>query len=68
MYENTTCLNKKNRNTRPVPLSSLHLTNQKLSLLVSSRHFFPVDHVPESLDVLGPAVLVFQIIGVFPDI
>src|SRR5258705_4929509 len=30
--------------------------------------FLPVDDVPPRLDVVGPAVLVFQIVGVLPDV
>ena len=28
----------------------------------------PVDHVEEGLDVIGPAILVIEVVGVFPDI
>src|SRR6266702_648597 len=32
------------------------------------RHRVPVDHVPPGLDVIGPAVLVIEIVSVFPNI
>src|ERR1700732_4503149 len=31
-------------------------------------HFRPVHHVPPRGDVVGPAVLVFQVVGVLPDV
>lgn len=36
--------------------------------LVAQSYFRPVDHVPEGGKVVCAAVLIFQIIGVFPDI
>src|SRR4051794_7372258 len=32
------------------------------------RDFGPINHIPESRDVIGAAVLVIQIVGVFPDV
>ena len=37
-------------------------------LLIPLTHLFPVHNIPESIYIFGPSVLVFQIIGVFPDI
>src|SRR6267378_3554828 len=36
--------------------------------LVALVDFFPVDHAPPSLQILGTAVVVFEIVGVLPDI
>src|SRR5262245_34857447 len=35
---------------------------------VTLRHEIPVDHVEPRSDVLRPTVLIFEIVGVFPDI
>src|SRR5947207_1032622 len=32
------------------------------------RHLRPVDHVPPCVDVIGPAVLVFEVVRVLPDV
>src|SRR4051812_4638078 len=32
------------------------------------RDLSPIHHIPPGLDVIGPAILVIEIIGVFPDI
>src|SRR4051794_21054526 len=32
------------------------------------RDFVPIDHVPPRLDVIGPPVLVIEIVGMLPDI
>src|SRR5215210_3989633 len=37
-------------------------------LLEVPRDLGPVDHVPPRLDVVGPAVLVFEVVGVLPDV
>src|SRR5438132_14045973 len=44
--------------------------NESLSALrsVIFCHRVPVHHVPPCFDVIGPAVLVFEIIGVLPNI
>lgn len=31
-------------------------------------YFGPIDHIPKSGDVIGPAVLVIEVVGMFPDI
>src|SRR5947209_18525216 len=36
--------------------------------LVSLADLRPVDHVPPRRDVLGPAVLVLEVVGMFPDV
>src|SRR6267378_7988814 len=36
--------------------------------LVALVDFFPVDYAPPSLQILGGAVVVFEIVGVLPDI
>jgi len=36
--------------------------------LVAFVDFFPVDYVPPGLEIFGPAVVVFEIVGVLPDI
>src|SRR5690349_20404113 len=36
--------------------------------LVAAVDLVPVDDVPEGLDVLGPAVLVLEVVGVLPDV
>src|SRR5438876_8794895 len=35
---------------------------------VATGNLIPVDHVPPGIEVLGTAVLVLEIVGVFPDI
>src|SRR6266446_10453725 len=36
--------------------------------LVILRHRVPVDHIPPSFDVIGPAVLIVQIVRVLPNV
>src|SRR6266404_6350704 len=36
--------------------------------LIILRHFGPIHHVPPSFDVVRPAVLIIQIVGVFPNV
>src|SRR2546423_13051084 len=45
----------------------LHLPSS-LELLVSLGHEFPIHHIKPCRDVFGTAVLVLEIIGMFPDI
>ena len=44
---------------------SLHLLFAGLVALVD---FVPVDYAPPGLQVFGAAVVVFQVVGVFPDV
>ncbi len=37
-----------------------------VSSRVKFRDFFPIHHVPKRFEVIGPTVLVFEVIGVFP--
>lgn len=37
-------------------------------VLVSFANFVPIHHVPEGFEVFGAAVLVFEVVSVFPDI
>ena len=39
-----------------------------LSCCVSIGHFVPVDDIPKRTDVVGPSVLIIQIVSMFPDI
>src|ERR1043166_1788002 len=48
--------------TEVVPLIS------RLSSGIILRHRVPIHHVPPRLDVIGAAVLVLEIIGMFPNI
>lgn len=41
---------------------------RKSPLQLLSSHHRPVDHVPEGADVLGPAVLVLEVVGVLPHV
>lgn len=36
--------------------------------MIFIRHRLPIDHIPPGFNVFGTAVLIFQIIGMFPDI
>ena len=37
-------------------------------VLVSFADFVPIHHVPEGFEVFGAAVLVFEVVGVFPNV
>src|SRR5260221_14447589 len=39
-----------------------------LRVAVAGGHGIPVDHLPPRVDVVGPLILVTQVIGVFPDV
>src|SRR6266480_4117182 len=47
-------------------------TQQELTpaagLLVATRNLIPVDYIPPGIKVLGTAILVFEIVGMLPDI
>ncbi len=44
------------------PICCLH------GLIEIACHQIPVDHAHKSLDIISPAILVFQVVSMFPDI
>jgi hypothetical protein len=50
------------------PNDGLTQDEVRLRFLVTLRHFRPIDHVPPSLEIIGPEVLVGEIISVLPDV
>src|SRR5579883_1275104 len=50
------------------PFSRSALSSLSLNLLQLLIYFVPVHHVPPGRNVFGPAVLIFQIVRVLPDV
>ena len=49
-------------------LAGLHGRGGLLAQKIQFVHFLPVDDIEEGVDILGAAVLVFEIVGVLPDV
>src|ERR1700724_3642143 len=64
------CTNKRRLKSRPPMLneSRSHAQRTRLRGGISLGHLAPVHRIPPRLEVIGPAVLVMEIIGVFPDV
>src|SRR3972149_4270567 len=54
--------------TGPGPRSNLGAPALPCRRLQPARHLGPVDDVPPGGDVVGPAVLVVEVVGVLPDV
>src|ERR1700730_758060 len=61
---------KRRLKSRPPMLneSRSHAQRTRLRGGISLGHLAPVHRIPPRLEVIGPAVLVMEIIGVFPDV
>ena len=70
----TRCAQEVRNDKGPVegPLSNIALSplgwKWLRSCLKTLSNFFPVDHRPKSREIISPAVLILQVIGVFPNI
>src|SRR5271166_4099983 len=51
-----------------LPSSSPATAGLLLGGVEALGHGVPVDHVPPGLEVVGPAVLILQIVGMLPDV
>lgn len=48
--------------------SGCSIGSRRMLLRISCLYFFPVDNLPQCIQVCGTLVLVVQVIGMFPDV
>ena len=49
-------------------LSAMDFINFLEGGLVAGFYFFPIDDIPDGREIVGPAILVFQVVRVLPNV